>query len=280
MRMAADPTLPTCAVHRDRETRLRCARCGRAVCDVCLQQEPGGRVCPQCSQELAEDARTDRGQPAGRLQASAPLTFGLLVAYGVVHLLGELTGGTTSSIVIIEGAQINDAVMAGQWWRVLTATMLHAGITHLLFNGYALYVLGPQLERGVGSAAFAALYAAAGLAGGVAFLFTAPGEVAVGASGAIFGLFGAWFGASWARRDTPQGRAGLSQFGLLLLINLALPLFIPGIAWQAHLGGLLVGLVSGLWWAHLRDRSPSAGARVLVPALIGLALLAALLWYT
>ncbi|MBW3605262.1 MAG: rhomboid family intramembrane serine protease [Actinobacteria bacterium] len=276
--MTADPTLPTCAVHRDRETRLRCSRCGRAVCDVCLQQEPGWRVCPQCHQELAEDGGTDRGQ-THRLQASAPLTFGLLLAYGVVYLVGELTGGTPS-LVIIEGAQINDAVMAGQWWRVLTATMLHAGITHLLFNGYALYVLGPQLERSVGSAAFAALYAAAGLAGGVAFLFTAPGEVAVGASGAIFGLFGAWFGASWARRDTPQGRAGLSQFGLLLLINLALPLFIPGIAWQAHLGGLLVGLVSGLWWAHLRGTSSSPGARVLVPALIGLALLVVLLWYT
>lgn len=214
-------------------------------------------------------------------RASAPVSYGLLIAYATVFVLGELTGGPASPITAA-GAQINDAVIAGQWWRVLTATMLHAGLAHLLFNGYALYVLGPQLERGVGSAAFAALYVAAGLAGGIAFLITAPGQAAVGASGAIFGLFGAWFAASWASRNTPQGRAALSQFGLLLAINLALPLFIPGIAWQAHVGGLIVGLVSGLWWTDRSRRSVprTAVSRMILPAFVALALLVVLLWYT
>jgi membrane associated rhomboid family serine protease len=274
--MAADPILPTCAVHHDRETRLRCPRCGRAVCDVCLQQVPQAGICPQCH---ADQVPPEAARTVVR-QASAPVTYALLVAYVVVYLLGEATGGAGSQITIA-GAQINAAVEAGQWWRVFTATMLHAGITHLLFNGYALYLLGPQLERGVGSIAFAALYVAAGLAGGVAFLIAAPGQVAVGASGAIFGLFGAWFAASWANRHTPQGRAGLSQFGLLLLINLALPLFIPGIAWQAHLGGLVVGVVTGLAWARLRrTAAASAASRAIVPAGIALALFGALLWYT
>lgn len=236
-------------------------------------------MCPRCHAERGPVDTTRRAQR----QASAPVTYGLLIAYVAVYLLGEVTGGTASPITVA-GAQINDAVVAGQWWRVLTATMLHAGITHLLFNGYALYLLGPQLERGVGSTGFAALYLASGLAGGVAFLVTAPGQIAVGASGAIFGLFGAWFAASWANRHTPQGRAGLSQFGVLLLINLALPLFIRGIAWQAHLGGLVVGLVTGLAWARLRRSSTAASpatlARAVVPGIMAVALLAALLWYT
>lgn len=275
--MTADPTLPTCAVHLDRETRLRCPRCGRPVCDVCLQQVPQARVCPQCH---ADTATVEREQPTGR-QRRAPVTYGLLVIYAVLFVLGEMTGGLASPINIT-GAQINVAVVDGQWWRVLTATTLHADLIHLLFNGYALYLLGPELERGVGSAAFAALYLAAGLAGGIAFLITAPTQIAVGASGSIFGLFGAWLAVSWANRNTARGRAILSQFGILLLINLALPLFIGGIAWQAHLGGLVVGFVSGLVWARLRraEPSPPAMSRAVVPGVIALALLVTLLWYT
>lgn len=198
-----------------------------------------------------------------------------------VFLAGEV-GGNGARIVAY-GAQHNGLVELGEWWRVLTATMLHGGVTHLLFNGYALYALGAQLERGVGSAAFAALYLASGLAGGIAFLLTVPDGIAVGASGAIFGLFGAWFAASWVNRDTPQGRAGLSQFGVLLLINLALPLFVPNIAWQAHMGGLVAGAVIGFDWAR-RGRRARAGtpppSRVATPAVIAVALLLGLLWYT
>jgi len=203
------------------------------------------------------------------------------VAFALVFF-ADATTGSNPSWILNEGAQINGAVREGEWWRVLTATMLHANLTHLLFNGYALYALGAHLERSVGSAGFAALYVASGVAGGLAFLFSSPDEVAVGASGAIFGLFGAWFAASWVNRDTPQGRAGLSQFGMLLLINLALPLFIPNIAWQAHLGGLVAGAIVGFDWAR-RNRSgtrPTARARVETPLLISVALLLGLLWYT
>lgn len=309
MSMSADPTLPTCVVHHDRETRLRCPRCQRPVCDVCLATAPGTALCQACRAELADAAPASTvgigddaagastvestaattgstaGAPARRpAQASAPVTFGLLVVYVAVFAFGVLTGGVRSPIALV-GAQINDLVVAGQWWRVLTATMLHAGITHLLFNGYALYVLGPTLEQRVGSAAFAALYLAAGLAGGIAFLLSAPGQIAVGASGAIFGLFGTWLAASWVNRDTPHGRAGLSQLGVLLAINLALPLFIPGIAWEAHVAGLVVGLVVGVAWATRARRSRGSRearqlARVWPPTLIAVVLLAGLLWYT
>src|SRR5919106_646619 len=214
-------------------------------------------------------------------QTRAPVTLTLLVAFVAMFALATATGDIDSEI-LNNGAQINDLVRAGQWWRGLTATMLHASLAHLFFNGYALYVLGVQLERGVGSAPFAALYVASGLAGGIAFLLTSPDQVAVGASGAIFGLFGAWFAASWVNRDTPQGRAGVTQLGLLLLINLALPLFVPNIAWQAHVGGLLAGVLIGVGWArHSRRHAATTSAqRVILPLTLAGALLAGLLWYT
>jgi membrane associated rhomboid family serine protease len=274
--MTADPTVPRCAVHRDTGASRRCPRCQRPVCDTCLRDGDGETPCPACLSEIAGPSRGP--QPRG--WRTAPVTYGLLVAYVAVSVVGAISGGRVSPIVVF-GAQINDAVLAGQWWRVLTATLLHDGLTHLAFNGYALYVLGPQLERGVGSAAFAALYVAAGLAGGMAFLVGAPGPVAVGASGAIFGLFGAYLAAAWANRDTPAGRAGLTQLGVLLAINLALPLLIPRIAWQAHVGGLLAGFAVGLVWAARAQRTdPGAiGGRVLPPAVLAAVLLAGLLWY-
>lgn len=231
-----------------------------------------------CRDEIVAD---DAVPQPRRQQSGAPVTFGLLATFALVYLAGLAAGGDSLPL-LADGAQDNAAVRDGEWWRVLTATILHANLTHLLFNGYALYALGAQLERSVGSAAFAALYIASGLAGGVAFLFSSPDEVAVGASGAIFGLFGAWFGASWVNRDTPQGRAGLSQFGMLLLINLALPLFIPNIAWQAHMGGLVAGLIVGFDWAR-RNRSgarPTPRSRVMMSLLISGALMLGLLWYT
>lgn len=275
--MAADPTVPRCAVHHDADADRRCPRCRRPVCGECLHDGHDEALCPACRDELTAASRPPR--PDG--WRAAPVTHGLLVAYVAVFVVGAVTGGRLSPIVVL-GAQINDAVLAGQWWRVLTATLLHDGVMHLAFNGYALYVLGPQLERGVGSVAFAALYVAAGLAGGIAFLIGAPGPVAVGASGAIFGLFGAYLAAAWANRDTPAGRAGLTQLGVLLAINLALPLLIPRIAWQAHLGGLLAGIAVGLAWAAgARRAEPGASAgRALPPAAVVAVLLAGLLWYT
>ena len=291
--MTAEPTLPTCVVHHDRQTRLACARCGRPVCDICLQSAASerdgagahgvqtSRMCPDCRGQI-EGAAAARATPVpAPAQRGAPVSYVLLAALAVVFLLGAVTGGDSSPLLIY-GAQINPLVMEGEWWRVLSATLLHAGPTHLLFNGYALYALGPQLERGVGSLPFAALYLASALAGGLAFLLSSPGEIALGASGAIFGLFGAWFAASWVNRDTPHGRAGFTQFGVLLLINLALPLFIPNIAWQTHLGGLVVGAVSGWSWArrNRRGAAVTATSRAAVPLVLSVVGLLVLLWYT
>ncbi len=157
---------------------------------------------------------------------------------------------------------------AGEWWRLLTHAFLHVGLMHLAFNMYALYLFGPELEGKVGSLPFALLYAASAVGGGVAaFLFAGPEYVAVGASGAIFGLFGAWLFVAYRMRHSPGGRNLLSQLLAMLAINLALPLLLPNIGWLAHLGGLVTGALVAAIWSRVavghadavRRRSISAG---------------------
>ncbi len=188
-----------------------------------------------------------------------------LLAISVAVFLGGMVIPDLGNQLFGFGAQFNRVVAAGEWWRLLTAGFLHADIAHVLFNMMALYILGPHLEREVGSVAFASLYFASMLAGGSAFYLLNPDGVAVGASGAIFGLFGAWLAVAFRNRHTAWGRSGLNQLLVLLGINLALPLFIPRIAWEAHLGGLAAGLVIASLWTlpGLRGRGRS-GRRALV----------------
>jgi membrane associated rhomboid family serine protease len=194
----------------------------------------------------------------------APATMVFIGLAVVFFLLGFLS--FEDELVRIF-AQINPAVEDGEWWRIFTVVLLHGSITHLIFNMWALYVLGPQIERGVGTWPFVTLFlASAGVGGVFAFYLGGTNDVAVGASGAIFGLFGIWL--SWAlhRRDTTYGRAVLTQLLFLLAINAAIPFIFRNISWQAHLGGLIAGFVIGEIWSRIQG--PNANA---VRAWVGLA---------
>lgn len=267
--MTAEPetTLPTCYRHHDRETRLSCSRCGRPVCVECVRSAPVGQLCPECSRpEPGARVITARqmGMGGGGLRESAPVTFWLIVACVAVFVGNSLFG-----VFGAFGAQYNDAVAAGQWWRIVTAAFLHGGLLHIMFNMYALYLFGPGIERQVGSPAFLALYLGAAMLGGAAYYLPyalGSGGVgpAVGASGAVFGLFGAALVGAFRARSTAAGAAGFRQLLTLLAINLALPLLVPNIAWQAHVGGLVAGVVvAGLWALVGRRRSGAAVARTL-----------------
>lgn len=268
-------TLPTCYRHPDRETRVACASCGRPACVECLQRAATGPRCQDCA-AAAEVTTTERQVPAAPPpQASAPVAFTFLGASVAIHAL-TLVAPTVWEALFLRGAQINAAVAAGEWYRLVSAAFLHseAGLTHILFNMFALYLFGPQIERQAGSVPFAALYLASAVAGGAAFFVLNPAGIAVGASGAIFGLFGAWLAASVRTRHTPAGRAGLRQLLFLLAINLALPLFVPRIAWEAHLGGLVAGFVIALVWFPLARTARAHVLRTLVAAGVGVGALA------
>lgn len=197
------------------------------------------------------------------------------IGIAVLFWLGTNFGGMREPLYELF-AQWNPAVAAGEWWRIFSPILLHApGFAHILFNMWALWVLGPQIERGVGTGSFVGLFlASAGMGGAFMFVMGDPNAIAVGASGAIFGLFGIWFNWAVRRRKTVHGRMLLRQIGFLLLLNGALPFIIPSIAWEAHLGGLIAGFAIGELWSRARNET---GRLAVTVALAGLAIVAVLL---
>ena len=163
----------------------------------------------------------------------------MLMGTVAVSFLAFFSTGLAGSM-----AQVNQAVAGGEWWRLLTAGLVHADFFHLGINMYALYLLAPTLERSIlGGRALVATYVASVAAGGAfAFLFLDPSVTAVGASGGISGLVGVFVAFALARRIEPL----LRQLLFVIGINVALPFLIPNIAWQAHVGGFLAGfLIAG-----------------------------------
>ncbi|GAA1722961.1 rhomboid family intramembrane serine protease [Isoptericola hypogeus] len=164
-------------------------------------------------------------------------------------------------------------------WRFLTAAFLHStSPLHILFNMYALWLTGPFLEQAFGRGRFAALYVLSAVGGSVGYLLLATptfgggwNSAVVGASGAVFGLFGAIIPVL-----RKMGR-NATQIVVLIAINMAIPFFVPGIAWQAHLGGLAVGLLigAGYAWAPRERQQLVAWA---LPAVVGVVLVAATAW--
>ena len=257
---------PVCYRHPDRHTLLRCSRCERPICASCSIDASVGQRCPECVKEEGTQRVIPTG-PRARGTNGAPATMTFIALAVGFYLLGRL--GVIDDALIAAMIQDNQAVAVGQWWRLFTPIFLHAHLTHIIFNMWALWVLGPQIERGVGTWPFVGAYLASAAWGG-AFLFILgePSARAVGASGAIFGLFGIWFNFAVRRRNTMQGRYLLRQIGFLLVLNAALPFIIGGIAWEAHLGGLIAGFVIGELWSRV-PRASALGGRLAVTIAIG-----------
>ncbi len=189
----------------------------------------------------------------------APVVKGTLIvtiAIAVMQFVAPQAWSVLASLTIDNVAAVDD----GQLWRTFTAALLHSGsLYHVGFNMYALYLFGPDLERRFGSAPFLIFYIATAAGGGAAFQLTTESGSALGASGAVFGLFGAYVLSAYLSRHTAAGRAGLNQLLPLLAINLALPLFIPRIAWEAHLGGMLFGALIMLAWRRIGPTTGGSG---------------------
>ena len=181
------------------------------------------------------------------------VTYLLLGIITVIFLAEVALGGLTSTRILVPmGAQINLLVWEGERWRMLAAIFLHIGVTHYLFNAWALYSLGRDAEAFYGSLRFAVIYFVAGLFGGLAYYLLGAERTAVvisaGASGAIFGVIGAEL-AFWLRNRLLFGDFGkqrLMNLAILVGINVVFGFSTAGINNLAHMGGLVSGFVLAL----------------------------------
>jgi membrane associated rhomboid family serine protease len=240
-----------CYRHPDRQSFVLCQRCGRTICPECQTQAAVGVHCPECTREARQSApRTKPAivtamRSAGR--SGAPVVTYSLIGFCVLVYIAELlTGGTNGLLTQLFAYYA--PLTATQPWRMVTSIFLHASILHILFNMYSLFIFGPIMERLLGRVRFLVLFFLAGIGGSVAVLLIAPNVVVLGASGAIFGLFTGFFVIQ--RRLGGNG----NQLLVLIVINLVIG-FIPGmnIAWQAHIGGLVVG--AAVAWIFTRTRN-------------------------
>ena len=271
-------TMPVCYRHPERPTYLSCSECGRHICPDCSHDAPVGQKCPECVRAAGRQRVVNaRSITAGPSFQANPVVFSLIAINVVIYLVG-LASSRLEFELLVNFAASSRAIEAGEWWRGLSAAFLHGGTMHILFNMYFLYIFGPRLERQVGSVAFSGIYLASAAGGSLAtYLFGPPNALSVGASGALFGLFGAWLYAAYRQRGTAAGSAMFNQLGAILLINMALPLFIPNIDWRAHLGGLATGIVVAFLWEQIAaGRQDARRMRAVVAFAVLLAVLALL----
>ena len=249
-----------CYRHPDRQSFILCQRCGRTICAECQTQAAVGVHCPECVRDAR--ARAPKRKPAIvtalRRSSDRPVvTYAIMAVTVLVYVAQFLSGG-----YVYNQFGYAPVYTSFEPWRMITSAFLHSpsSILHIVFNMYSLFIFGPMLESLVGRIRFLALYLLAGFGGSVAVLLLGSPDVTVlGASGAIFGLFGAYF--LIARRLGGNS----TQLLVLIVLNLALGFIVTGISWQAHVGGLAVGLAIAFIYLQTRRRNQ----RVWQVALVG-----------
>ncbi len=181
----------------------------------------------------------------------------LLIAVNILAYIWEVASGTrfdSNYSLVAHGALYGPLVMRGEWWRIVTGGFMHGGIAHIALNMFALYQLGNFVEAALGAPRMLAIYTISLFGGGLAVVYFSPGDVTVGASGAIFGLFGALLAIGV--RLGARGRSLIASTLPILLINLAFTFAVPFISKAGHLGGLASGFLAGLALFMLRPAAP------------------------
>lgn len=255
--------LPVCPRHPDRVSYVSCQRCGRPTCPACQRPAAVGIQCVDCVKEGARSmpkARTVFGGSAGN---GKPYVTYTLIGLCVLIWIGQLASPQVTQW--LEFAPIQGY---HQPWRMLTVAFVHApsltDVYHIGFNMYALWVVGQYLEPLLGRARFLTLYLISGVGGSVGYeLMTSPPvppydqpsgwtTATVGASGAIFGLFAALL---IMNRHLNRSTGGIIA---LIVINLFIGFVVPGIAWQAHVGGAIVGAICALAFTLTAEKARRA----------------------
>ena len=184
---------------------------------------------------------------------TAPAVLILILLNAIVFLF-EISVGFWNDPEVLHRVGALDpysVLVQHEYWRLFTALFLHGGFVHLLFNLFALYVLGPPLERSIGTIRFVVCYSISGLASGAGVVgLTLMGLMQpvqlVGASGSIMGIVGAWAGFLMRHRHAPQAKQRLANIAMIVAIQIAFDLSTPQVSMAAHLCGLIAGFFLGL----------------------------------
>ncbi|MEV2256575.1 rhomboid family intramembrane serine protease [Streptomyces sp. NPDC050147] len=249
--------LPGCYRHPDRETGISCARCERPICPECMISASVGFQCPTCVHEgsgtgHAPAANQPRTIAGGSIAADPRLVTKILLGLNAAVFIAVLAVGDrlVNELVLI-GAWPpapwvpTEGVAEGQWYRLVTSMFTHQEIWHIAFNMLGLWWLGGPLEAALGRARYLALYVLSGLAGSaLTYVVADPDQASLGASGAIFGLLGAT--AVLMRRLNYDMRPVIA----LLALNMLFTFTWSGIAWEAHVGGLVAGVAIAYGMVH------------------------------
>lgn len=266
-----------CYRHPDRQSFVLCQRCMRTVCPECQTQAAVGVICPECMKDQQKN-RTPAQKKAqrrwgnrsgGTIAISArsgppKVTYAILAITGFVGLLQLIPGLNITGMLLFGGRYVIpelSPLFGFEPWRAVTALLVHGSIWHIGLNMLALWMIGRSLEPMLGRWRFLALYLLGGIGGSAAVAIIDPRIVTIGASGAVFALFGALLVIGL--------HMGANMTGLFVILGINLVIgFIPrfGIAWEAHVGGALTGALIG--FILLRTRKPPQ-RKWQVPLLIG-----------
>ncbi|MFF9200377.1 rhomboid family intramembrane serine protease [Streptomyces sp. NPDC014986] len=249
-------SVPGCYRHPGRETGIRCTRCERPICPECMVDASVGFQCPECVRGgsgtgHAPSASVPRTIAGGAVAADPRLLTKILLGINIAVFLAVQVRPSLLRELYLIGAWPpapylpTQGVAEGEWYRLVTSMFTHEEIWHVGFNMLGLWWLGGPLEQALGRARYLALYLMSGVAGSALTFLLAEGTTAsLGASGAVFGLFGAT--AVLMRRL----RYDMRPIIALLVINLIFTFGWSNIAWQAHIGGLVAGAAIGYAMVH------------------------------
>ncbi len=269
------PTIEVCYRHPDVQTRVHCTRCERPICPDCMIPAPVGFQCPECVEEARREFRKGPGRP---FRGGISVTKALLVAIAIPFVIEIVVGGPralfdpSAQLLFDLGAMAPPAVADGQFWRLFTAMFLHAGLLHVALNAYFFWLFGRVVESVFGRTWMLLIFLVSGFLASVAsYAFGPVLALAVGASGAISGVFGAFIAYNYRRRHLAANAANLRMALTVIVLNAFIAIAYSSIDWRAHVGGLVAGFALG----YLADDAVPARQRA-VARFAGVATLVAL----
>jgi membrane associated rhomboid family serine protease len=246
------PPIEHCYRHPNVQTGVHCTRCGRPIGPECMVAAPVGYQCPECVERARREFRAGPGRRRVRVGALSGTTvlLGAMLAGFLVEIVrggpNALLSGPPLRTLVDLGAMFPPYVANGQYWRLFTSIFLHIGLIHIAFNAYALWLFGQFVESTFGTPRFLLLFFATGfLASATSYAFGPINAVGVGASGAVFGIFGAFVAYHFRRRSVAASAASLRWAFTMILLNAFLAFSFRAIDWRAHVGGLVAGFLAG-----------------------------------